>query len=306
MEPTEAPAVTVVIPTANRPELLRRAVTTVLEQDYEGPLDCLVVFDGEECELPAPSGRRNRTVHGMPNTSTPGLAGARNTGILASTTPIVAFLDDDDEWLSEKLSRQIALLEQRPDAAAVGCGNVVVYDGHETIRPAPDAITFGDLLRSRVAVLHSSTIVLRRADVLERIGLIDEDVPAGASEDYEWQLRAARHGPILMVRDPLTRINWHAGSRFSRQWDSLVAGLKYVLAKNPEFDTEPRGASRIYGQIAFAYAAMGRTRHALRWAFRCMTTDWRQPRAYISLLVAARVLPPEAVLRQLHLRGKGI
>ena len=57
----------------------------------------------------------------MPNTSTPGLAGARNTGILASTTPIVAFLDDDDEWLSEKLSRQIALLEQRgfqgPDAA---------------------------------------------------------------------------------------------------------------------------------------------------------------------------------------------
>jgi len=301
----DAPAVTVVIPTANRPELLQTAVASVLAQDYAGPIDCLVVFDRGECDLPAPC-VPNRAVRGMPNTRIHGLAGSRNTGILASTAPIIAFLDDDDEWLPQKLSRQISLLESRADAVAVGCGNIVVYDGHETVRPAPDEITFADLLRSRVAVLHSSTIVARRADILQRVGLIDEDAPAGASEDYEWQLRAARQGPILMVRDPLARIHWHAGSRFSRQWDSFVAGLKYVLAKNPEFKTEPRGASRIYGQIAFAYAAMGRTRHAIRWTLRCITADWRQPRAYLSLLVASRLLQPEAILHRLHLRGKGI
>jgi hypothetical protein len=51
---------------------------------------------------------------------------------------------------------------------------------------------------------------------------------------------------------------------------------------------------------------MGRTGAAVRWATRCLASDWRQPRGYLSLLVAARMLPPERVLRVLHSRGKGV
>lgn len=306
MSAEAAEAVTVVIPTADRPVLLERAVKSVAEQDYDGDIECLIVFDGPLGRVPALAPRDGRTIRAVQNTRSPGLAGARNTGILAAQSPLIAFLDDDDEWLPAKVRRQVELLAREPEAVAVGCANVVVYDGHETVRPAPARVTFPALLRSRVAVLHSSTILARRENIVDRVGLVDEGIPSGASEDYEWQLRATRHGPIAMVTAPLVRVDWHSDSRLSRQWEQFVAGLKYVLAKNPEFRHERRGASRIYGQIAFGYAAMGRTRDAIRWAVRCMTSDWRQPRAYLSLLVASRAVSSDAVVRRLHLRGKGV
>jgi GT2 family glycosyltransferase len=218
---------------------------------------------------------------------------------------MVAFLDDDDEWMPDKMQRQADVLAEL-GADVAGCGNIVAYDGHEHARKAPPAVRFEDLLRSRVAVLHSSTIVARREALTDRIGLVDERNPTGGSEDYEWQLRAARHGPIAMATQPLARIHWHAGSRFARHWEAFVSGLLYVLQRNPEFQLQPRGAARIYGQIAFGNAAMGRTMAAARWALRCLACDWRQPRGYLSLLVAARLLPPERVLRALHSRGRGV
>jgi hypothetical protein len=289
------PLITVVVPTVDRPQLLARAVTSALDQDYPGAVECLVVFDGPERPLPE--------VHTTPGRE---LRAILNTGILGASGSLVAFLDDDDEWLPAKLRCQAELLGGEPDTAVAGCGNVVCYEDREVVRRAPSRVTFESLLRSRVAVLHSSTILVRRDAMLKSIGLVDEDVPSGASEDYEWQLRAARHGPIAMVPEPLARIHWHSGSRFARHWESFIAGLTYVLAKNPEFRRQPRGASRIYGQIAFAYAAMGETREATRWTVRCLGADWRQPRGYLSLLVAGHLVRADRVLNMLHARGKGI
>jgi len=48
----ETPTVSVVVPTRDRPELLRRAVTAILEQTYPGPVECLVVFDQSDPDLP--------------------------------------------------------------------------------------------------------------------------------------------------------------------------------------------------------------------------------------------------------------
>ena len=300
------PLITVVIPTVDRPQLLARAVASALDQDYAGAIECLVVFDGSVQMLPEVHPTTGRELRAIQNTRSAGLAGARNTGVLGASGSLVAFLDDDDEWLPSKLRRQAELLAGEPSTAVAGCGNIVCYEDREVVRTAPRHVTFESLLRSRVAVLHSSTILVRRDAMLETIGLVDEDVPAGASEDYEWQLRAARHGPIAMVPEPLARIHWHAGSRFARHWESFIAGLTYVLAKNPEFRRQPRGASRIYGQIAFAYAAMGETREATRWTVRCLGADWRQPRGYLSLLVAGHLVRADRVVNMLHARGKGI
>jgi glycosyltransferase involved in cell wall biosynthesis len=301
----ERALITVVVPAVDRPQLLTRAVASALGQDYDGPMECLIVFDGPVRDLPAVNVPQGRILRAIANSRSPGLAGARNTGVTEAGGSLIAFLDDDDEWVSAKIRRQVDLLAET-GAAVAGCGNIVCYEGREAVRLAPSSVTFQSLLRSRVAVLHSSTILVRREALFETIGLIDENIPSGASEDYEWQLRAARYRPIAMVPEPLVRVHWHAGSRFAGQWETFIAGLKYVLAKNPEFGQQRRGASRIYGQIAFAYAAMGKPRETLRWAARCLTADWRQPRGYLSLLVASRLLGADAVLRTLHTRGKGI
>ncbi len=296
MATADPAAVTVVIPTAGRPGLLARAVGSALGQSYEGSVECLIVFDGPMGVIPVCELAPGRSLRAIRNMRSAGLAGARNTGLLEARGDVVAFLDDDDEWMPGKLRRQAAVLDEL-GADVAGCGNVVVFDGREHERRAPASVCFDDLLRSRVAVLHSSTIVARREAVIDRIGLVDERNTSGGSEDYEWQLRAARHGPIAMAPEPLARIHWHSGSRFARHWEAFVSGLLYVLQRNPEFTLQPRGAARIYGQIAFGNAAMGRTGAAMRWSARSLASDWRQPRGYLSLLVAARVLPAERVLR---------
>jgi hypothetical protein len=169
-----------------------------------------------------------------------------------------------------------------------------------------DTVTFPDLLKSRVAVIHSSTILVRRELLVDRIGLVDESIPEGGSEDYEWQLRASRIAPIHVVPTPLARIHWHQASKFARRWDIYAGGLQYILRKYPDFQSYPRGFARIAGQIAFAYAARRETKTSLRWVARCLRADWRQPRAYLALLALARLLPIETFLHHRHTMGRGI
>jgi glycosyltransferase involved in cell wall biosynthesis len=303
----EWPLVSVVIPTRDRPELLERAVESVLGQDYPGDIECIVVFDQAAPTPPRARTRAMRTLVSTANTRKPGLAGARNHGIAMATGEFVAFCDDDDEWLSQKLVRQVEALQNHSNVSAASCGNLVHYAGSDIPRlPATETVTFLDLLKSRVAVIHSSTIIVRRKLLVDRIGLVDESIPEGGSEDYEWQLRASRIAPIHVVPTPLARIHWHQASKFARRWDIYAAGLQYILRKYPDFQSCPRGFARIAGQIAFAYAARRETRTSLRWIARCLRADWRQPRAYLALLALARLLPIEAFLHHRHTAGRGI
>ena len=308
MSEPQTPRVSVVVPTRSREELLSEAVSAIAAQDLDGAIECLVVHDEPDVPLPPDStvaGGRI-TVRHLRNARRPGLAGARNTGILAAHGDWLAFCDDDDVWATNKLRLQLEALEASACLIA-GCANTVIYGDHRTIRDAPERpVTFDDLLRSRMAVLHSSTIVVSRRALLGPIGLISEEIPGGASEDYEWQLRAARVAPIVVVAEPLVDIRWHDGSLYARRWDLYVAGLRWILERYPEFDRNAKGRSRLCGQIAFGYAAGGHLRSAARWALRSMRGDVAQPRAYLAVLVSMHLLPPEALLHRLHLRGKGI
>src|SRR5690606_16150193 len=102
----QAPKVSVVMATRDRPQLLRRAVSSVLAQDYDGPIEIVLVYDGTAIDalsdLELPTGC---TLRAVGNDRTPGLAGARNTGILTATGSLIALCDDDDEWKPSKLSR---------------------------------------------------------------------------------------------------------------------------------------------------------------------------------------------------------
>jgi glycosyltransferase involved in cell wall biosynthesis len=104
------PSVSVVIPTHGRPEFLRRAVGSVLDQEYTGRIEALVVFDDcKPVDVPEPSSA-DRAVVLLGNDRMPGPLGARNAGILAAKGDILAFLDDDDEWVPSKLARQVEVL----------------------------------------------------------------------------------------------------------------------------------------------------------------------------------------------------
>ena len=112
---TTAPLVTVAIPTRGRPALLEETLASITAQDYDGPLEILVVHDREEVdESLARLGREGRVITPMVNTRTGGLCGARNTGVLASHGEFVASCDDDDLWYPAKVRLQVAGCSRTP------------------------------------------------------------------------------------------------------------------------------------------------------------------------------------------------
>jgi glycosyltransferase involved in cell wall biosynthesis len=303
-----APTVGVVVPTHDRPELLRATLRSILDQETDADLDVVVVFDRS---TPDPSlaelSRPGRLVRVLANDRTPGLAGSRNTGILALSTEWVAFCDDDDTWTPTRLSAQLARAAQQPGADVFTTAICVAYEGAEVPRLAGlDEVTHAHLTRSRMAMLHSSTLLLRRAALLGWLGLVDEEIPGSQNEDWDLLLRAAEKAPIQHVDEPLVRVLWGRSSYFSRQWQSRVESLEWMLERHPTITDDDRGAARVFGQLAFGSAAIGRRRDALRWARRALGRRWREPRAFLAVAVAGRVLSAEAVMSFLHRRGRGL
>ncbi|MBO3750771.1 glycosyltransferase [Streptosporangiaceae bacterium NEAU-GS5] len=316
------PSVGIVIPTrGDRAAPLRAALAGVLSQNHPRRTPVVVVADahplGPPGAMAGPAGRTAEQVAAevaeqiagvvaetrgavrvLPNRLSPGLPGARNTGIAALDTDLVAFCDDDDLWLPGKLAAQVDRLGRGEFAS---CAVEVEYGGRRVPRLAgADQITRAQLARSRMMMVHSSTFLFRRGALW-----VDESAPCGQNEDWDLALRAAARQPIAHVDRPLVRVRW-GSSAYASRWADRIAGLEWMLARHPDLAVDPRGAARIYGQLAFHHAALGRRRDACRWASRSFAARRGEPRAPIALAVAAGLIPAGAVQALLHTRGHGI
>ncbi|MEU1757230.1 glycosyltransferase family A protein [Micromonospora matsumotoense] len=308
-EPTavgQHPPVTVVIATRDRPGLLERAVGAVIDQDYPGPVECVVVYDHtdlRELAVDVPVGRSLRYVH---NAHRQGLPGGRNTGADEATAELIAFCDDDDFWLPAKLRRQVELLAQRPDAAAASCGIRLEGPGIAKERQLDRAeVALPDFVEDRIMEVHSSTILIRRS-TWDAIGPVDEDLPGGYGEDYEWLLRIAAHGPVVIVPEVLVVVDWHGGSFFFGRWATIVEATRYLLDKHPELAGSRTGLARLHGQIAFALASGRRRREAVRELGRVVRLNPREKRVLVTVPVVLGLLSGERVLRLAQRRGRGV
>ena len=306
-DPDRWPDVSVVIATRDRPELMRAALDSVRAQDYPGDVRTVLVYDQAEPDTSLTDTDRHRGVTVTANARTPGLAGARNTGILASDGELVAFCDDDDLWRPGKLTAQVRALYAAPMSSFVSCGIAVKYDGSTVERPLDRRrVELADLLRSRLTELHSSTFLIRREALTTGFGLVCEEVPGSYGEDYELLLRAARDAPLVNVPEVGVDVLWHKKSYFTQRWATIAEALEWLLDRYPEFHREPAGYARIAGQIAFANAARGARSASLAWTRRTLHARRTEPRAYLALAVSARLISADRVLRVLHKRGRGI
>jgi glycosyltransferase involved in cell wall biosynthesis len=307
-------SVTVIVPTRSGGESLRQAVRSVIGQRYPGLIECVVVEDGRlppgagwSDAVPLVDGRRGRrAVRTIRNDRTPGPAGARNAGAMRATTELLAFCDDDDRWHPDKLRLQVDALEAFPDASACAAG-IVLRTGWRPVVKLPPERLIGPkhLLHSRVAALHTSTLVVRRDTYVDRVGPMDEAAPGGFGDDYDWLLRAARVGPILVVRSPLVRVRTDRSS-FEGRWALRLDGIRYLIERHPEVIADPHNRGRLYGRMAFASAALGRRREAWGLARAAWSADHGQVRAYLSMLVLSGVASPDAIASMARRLGRGV
>jgi GT2 family glycosyltransferase len=307
------PPVSVVLPTRGRPELLREAVESVLGQDYPGDIDLVVVHDQEEphhelVELGGPG----RSVVLLHNIHTPGLAGARNTGLdhvrAASVPPdYIASCDDDDFWDKDKLWLQMDRMVRDPGLGVLGTGIRLLMSETQVVDWPGDSpvITREQLLRNRRKELHSSTLLVRRS-VYEAVGGYDEVLPNSYAEDYEFLLRAVAVAGIGVVNQPLASVRKYNASWFRDRAEVVANALEYLLREHPEIATSRRGHARVLGQVAFARSTMGQRGPAVRTALRAVFRWPLAPHAVLALVHATTGADPRVLLGSVRRFGRGI
>jgi glycosyltransferase involved in cell wall biosynthesis len=109
------PLVSAVIPTRGRPELVCRAVRSALAQTYLN-LEVIVVIDGEDARTKTALEQiKESRVRIIALSESVGGSAARNCGVENAKGEWIAFLDDDDEWLPQKIEMQLKSLDKAPD-----------------------------------------------------------------------------------------------------------------------------------------------------------------------------------------------
>ena len=302
------PQVSVIMPTRGRPGLVRESIASVVAQDYPGDIECIVVHDQEPPdETLATLGTARRRVRVAANTHSPGLAGARNTGLDLAGSDYVATCDDDDTWHPGKLRAQVTRLLDEPALLAVGSGIRLLLPGGRTLDwpGRSEVISYRLLLRNRVKELHSSTLLIRRT-TFDKAGGYDEELPHGYAEDYDWVLRAARVGPVGVVTRPLADIRKNARSWYRGDAENTARALEYMLAKHPDIASSRRGHARMLGQIAFARSALGERGRAVRYAAKALSRWPASPFPYIAMVHATTRVHPQHVLRAARLFRRGM
>jgi len=203
----ENPLVSVIIPCYNAALTLAETVTSVLEQTYKN-VEIIIVDDGSTDNSRDVAVSFGSRVTYIPKENG-GPAGARNLGIRRSRGELIAFLDADDLWLPEKLSKQINFLHAHPDTALLCSAVNRKYENGST-----EIKSCSDLPDSRISFVRlwqdnpitTSTVVCHR-EVFTAVGNFDENKTIQSVEDYDLWLRIAGTFTVRFLDEPLAVYN---------------------------------------------------------------------------------------------------
>lgn len=263
------PRVSVIIPVYNGENYIRHAVQSVVDQTYPN-LEIIVVDDGST------DNTRNLVTNDFPSVlyvyqKNQGAAAARNLGIKKSTGEYLAFLDSDDIWLPEKITRQMEAIAKDPEIKIIHTNIKVKVDGQmqDTVYPTDHQAgrMFDNLLLQRGSVV-CSTLLLHR-ECIEKVGYFDEELRT--AEDVHLFLRLAYYYDFHFLNDALT-IKVHHESNLTNinnayfGFGTLLA-LQKIEQLFPEYSRERsevmRRAFYLRARLrALAYVQQGDRRNA--------------------------------------------
>lgn len=234
--------ISVVIPTHNRADLLPKAIRSVQGQTWKD-LEIIVVSDGSSdntkdvVETLAKEDDRIKFIEYYP---AKGGNVARNTGIKNASGEYIAFLDDDDEFMSEKLEQQMAVMNANPQIGLVYTGVRVLYV-NEQIEYKTKARNAGNL-RQEILLgncIGTTSTVLVRTSVLLQAGMFDEKLKA--LQDYDLWIRVCQLCEIGCVPDEMINYYNYSGTKqissatnkYEEAYDQINKKYRDMIAMMP-------------------------------------------------------------------------
>jgi glycosyltransferase involved in cell wall biosynthesis len=247
------PKVSVIIPTHNRAEVLRSAIASVLKQTYQD-FEVIVVDDAsDDAPREVLTYFNDKRIKYVRHEVNKGDAGSRNTGILNSGGDYLAFLDDDDEWLPEKLQMQVDVLtNSASDIGGVYTGMLIIDRTGKisgTHIPVQGVKSPADL--SAENVIATSSIMLRR-ECFQKVGLFDEKIPY--TNDYDMWIRISAEFKLECIKKPLVKYSAAGGNKLSTDYDKVIKGQEILIDKYDQlFARNRKNCSRYYLSLGILY-----------------------------------------------------
>lgn len=227
--------VSVVVTSFNRPGLLKRAVGSVLAQTYPNT-EIIIVDDASQMDVQKIlSDFSTFRLKIMVNSTNLGLAVSRNRGWQSARGVYVAFLDDDDEWLPEKIEKQVGLFSRLSDKyGVVYCGREVVrFNGLGYYhRPKIKGNISLAIVTTGLSTIPSSCMF--RRGVLQSIGGFDSGLRSSIDHDI-WMNLASHQFLAHYIDAPLVRSYENLATRLTSDYQTRISNLNKYLTKWSEY-----------------------------------------------------------------------
>lgn len=228
----EKPQISVIIPTYNRANLVGRSIQSVLSQTYRD-FEVIIVDDASKDNTEdIIKNFYDKRIRYIRHTENKGGSAARNTGIKLAKGEYIAFLDSDDEWMPEKLEKQMAVIQKTSsDVGVVYTGYYWVGNNIKTYTP-PDRITqkegnIQEALLKENFITTSAALV--KKECFKKLGLFDERFPA--LQDWELFIRFSKYYCFKCIDEPLAILYYQSASISSNQNARTIA-LKLIIEKH--------------------------------------------------------------------------
>lgn len=257
--------VSVVITTCMRePDILSRAVQSVLSQTYSD-WELIIVDDSPDSyEYRIPNRNMIESIEDdriryIAHEVNSGACVARNTGLGIARGEYIAYLDDDDEWLADKLAMQVQKADEAgPEIAMIYCGWEVMEDKTGRIMPKKMEVHRGWVYDSLILnnYVGSTSYPLIRTECLRAIGGFDPLMQS--VQDGDVWLRLAQKYQIDCVEQILVRYHRHEGERITTNVAKKIAGFERLNEKNmPYLEKHPKAYGIRHLKLALKYAQFG-------------------------------------------------
>lgn len=265
--------VSVILPTYNRARTLARAVRSVLGQGYSN-LELIIVDDGSTDETKAVVAAFDdpRVIY-APLPFNQGASAARNHGLKMVRGEFVAFQDSDDEWLADKLERQVAAARASGEERVVVFHVKVVYGRDEArvygpgrvccvprLAGNPDARDFIKITH-RENVMSPQTLMFS-SNIIERVGPFDKLLVN--SVDWDFSLRLVYEAKVIFLEEPLVMTYIQDDSISTLRRNMARSQLRILLKLRRRPDVDPVILSDHFARIGLGISRFGKPRMARR------------------------------------------
>lgn len=221
--------ISVIIPAYNAAETIGRAVDSVRIQKIAS-LEIIIIDDGSTdntVEIIEALTRHDCNIHLVRMAKNSGVSAARNEGIRQARGEFLAFLDADDVWLADKLSKQITEIRTNPKISLVSCNSHLISESGEYLkeghvnRPPVEGIDAWKTLL--IYNFLPTPTVLTYRHLVQTLGGFNENLAVG--EDLDLWIRLALMGEVRVLKDVLIHYYDSSGSlmkRYLSQSETIV------------------------------------------------------------------------------------